>query len=164
MYIIFKCKSFNMSGIIYRGERVWKNWKIFLINKIRTLDENISWETILFWRWFIRKYGIDEIPQMVNLLLWDMVFFWVRPIEQIEFDKKSPTFKKLYTEKKPGIFWWHAISEMRWREYTKRDDEIFLRLQKIIEKKDVKEKVKFYTAVFAYCVLQTLWWHEKIKK
>ncbi len=151
-------------SMLYRWDRVGKNGESFTIFKIRTLKENTQIEEILPGRWFLRKYGLDEIPQIINLILGDMSFFGVRPLGQKEFTQQNQNFQHLYIQKKPGICWGHWISNYLWEEYTKRHDEIFLRLQKIIERKSFSKQVAFYTMIFWQSLLQVLWWHEDIDK
>lgn len=51
----------------------------------------------------MRKTGFDEIPQFINILLWDMTLFWWRPIPQAEYDSLTEGMRKRYSEQKPGF-------------------------------------------------------------
>ena len=57
-------------------ERIGKKKKIFKIYKFRTMDNN----KITALGRFLRKTGIDEIPQLINIFLGDMNFIGPRPL------------------------------------------------------------------------------------
>ena len=101
--------KFNSSGpIFYKQRRVGKNGKIFIIYKIRTMIENAESETGPVWAkksdprvvkggWFLRKYHIDELPQLFNVLKGEMSFVGPRPErpEIIErFNHHIPNYDK----------------------------------------------------------------------
>lgn len=78
---------------IFKQRRVGKGGRVFTIYKLRTMrlgDEplhiNSPFEMELFEKYritrlgtFLRKYHIDEVPQLVNILKGDMVFVGHRP-------------------------------------------------------------------------------------
>lgn len=98
--------------VFYRGFRVGKDGKLFKIFKFRTMEKDADRKGIdstaaddsritRIGR-FLRKYNIDELPQLVNILKGEMSFVGPRP--QVKWATE------LYTEKerviltlKPGL-------------------------------------------------------------
>lgn len=104
--------------IFYLQERDGRNLKIFKLIKFRTMfvaADKLGYLTIgtKDYRitrsgYYLRKYKLDELPQLFNVLIGDMSFVGPRP----EVDK----YVKLYTTKqlrvlsvKPGITDWASI-------------------------------------------------------
>lgn len=104
--------------IFYRGERVGLHGKLFSIFKFRTMvvdaekigasstseDDSRITETGRF----LRKYKLDEFPQLINVLIGDMSLVGPRP--------EVKKFTDLYTDKekviltvRPGITDWASI-------------------------------------------------------
>jgi len=70
----------------------------------------------------IEKYSIDEIPQFVNVLLWNMSIIGPRPHQPREVSKYKIKQKRLLTIK-PWITW---MAQVNWREKNTFDDETAL--------------------------------------
>jgi lipopolysaccharide/colanic/teichoic acid biosynthesis glycosyltransferase len=104
--------------IFYLQERDGRNLKVFKLIKFRTMfvaADKLGYLTIgtKDYRitksgYYLRKYKLDELPQLFNVLIGDMSFVGPRP----EVDK----YVKLYTSKqlrvlsvKPGITDWASI-------------------------------------------------------
>lgn len=98
--------------IIYAQERIGKNWKKFKILKFRTMIKNadkvglgITSEDdnrILKSGKFLRKFKLDELPQLFNVLMGEMSLVGPRP----EIDKYVSMFKQDYDtilKIKPGL-------------------------------------------------------------
>lgn len=155
-----------MNSLIYSGERIWKGWKKFTQYKIRTLKEHDSPNSeIIPWRKFIRKYWIDEIPQIVNLLLGEIGIFWVRPHRERQLQKKKKHIQEMYIANKPWFIGAHAISQYLWEEYnTWKHDEMFMRLQSRKAKESIAKRVEFHCFLVYQTALQVLAWHENVEK
>ena len=98
---------FQGSPIFFTQKRVGKNFKVFKIIKFRTMKpkagKNVTIfgdKRITYWGKILRKYKIDELPQIYNILLGDMRFIGPRPEVSEYFDKNS--FKFL-DDVKPGL-------------------------------------------------------------
>lgn len=98
--------------VIYKQERVGKNNHIFQLLKFRSMFINAEKHTGPKWAEendpritrigrFIRKFRIDEIPQMVNILKGDMSLVGPRP--------ERPHFVRILSEKDPSYNERHLI-------------------------------------------------------
>lgn len=63
------------------------------------------------WKW-IEKYSIDELPQFINLIIWNMSLVWPRPHQPREVEKYSLDERRVLTIK-PWITW---MAQVNWRE------------------------------------------------
>lgn len=94
------------------AERVGKNSKIFKLIKFRSMiidarkvnifSTSSNDKRITFIGKIIRKYKIDEIPQLLNILYGDITFVGPRPNVISDVNKYNQVEKKLL-EVKPGI-------------------------------------------------------------
>ena len=141
--IIIKIDS--KGSIFYVHERVGKNDKKIKVIKFRTMYSNSDEifnkmpeykkkqyytnykiyddERVTKFGKFLRKYYIDEIPQLFNVLKGDMSIIGPRPIIYEETLKYGNNREKLLSVK-PGItgYWQvNAYSEMRYDERIKNE-------------------------------------------
>ncbi len=115
LIIAFKIKKTSKGNIFFIQDRVGINGKLFSIIKFRSMVENaengipkLSSENdkrITTFGRTMRKYRIDELPQLINVLKGDMSLVGPRPersfyIEQIT--KTAPQYQ-LLQRVKPGI-------------------------------------------------------------
>lgn len=108
--------------ILFRQQRVGKNEEIFTIYKFRTMQVNTSARQA---KWasdedprvtkvgrFLRKFRIDETPQLLNILKGEMSLVGPRP-EQPEFvaqlEKQIPYYAVRHVVK-PGLTGWAQIN------------------------------------------------------
>ncbi|QTN39308.1 sugar transferase [Cryomorphaceae bacterium] len=114
--------AFSSPGpIFYKQERVGLNRKPFYIIKFRSMFQDaekagpqLSSEQdprITKWGRIMRKFRLDELPQLWNVLIGDMSFVGPRPerqfyIEQIE--QEAPHYRHLHRVK-PGITSWGMV-------------------------------------------------------
>ena len=117
--ILIKLES--RGPIFYRQERVGENGKVFKLLKFRSMVENAEangpvWaeandkRITRVGRW-IRKWRLDEIPQMFNVLKGDMSFVGPRPERPyfVEILRKEIRYYDRRFSVKPGITGWAQI-------------------------------------------------------
>lgn len=134
LYILVWCSSEGPA--IYRQERIGLHGRSFQILKFRTMTIHAEGKTpqlsadddprITRIGKFLRKYRLDELPQMWNILRGDMSIVGPRPerryfIKQIE--KQAPYYCLLY-KIRPGLTSWGPIKV----GYTDTLDKMIRRL------------------------------------
>jgi lipopolysaccharide/colanic/teichoic acid biosynthesis glycosyltransferase len=103
---------YDFKNPFYLSERVGKNLKKFNMIKFRTMIVDAEKSKIFSTKKddnritpignFLRKYKIDEIPQIFNVILGDMTFVGPRPNVSYEVNLYSEQEKKILNVK-PGI-------------------------------------------------------------
>jgi lipopolysaccharide/colanic/teichoic acid biosynthesis glycosyltransferase len=126
--IIFDSKG----GIFYMQTRIGKNLQPFKLYKFRTMQSGSDKKGLLTVGkrdnritkvgYYLRKYKLDELPQLINVLIGNMSFVGPRP----EVEK----YVKLYNENqlqvfkvKPGITDWASIKYVNENEILAKSDQ-----------------------------------------
>lgn len=116
LYILIRCES--KGGGFYAQERIGKDGKPFKLYKFRSMRKDSDKGSLITigghdpritrMGYFIRKYKLDELPQLWNVFIGDMSLVGPRP----EVEK----YTRLYTEEQkmvlsvcPGITDWASI-------------------------------------------------------
>lgn len=121
-------------SVFFIQERVGKNGKIFYPFKFRTMEngainkglgvtvsENDSRITRI--GKFLRKWGVDEFPQLINVLKGEMSLVGPRPTLKYQIEKYND-FQKKRLLVKPGLAGWaliHGRNLLNWEERIKYD-------------------------------------------
>lgn len=127
-------KLSSKGRVFYIQERVGENNKIFKLIKFRTMIENAEQETgpslsyaqdprVTKIGKFLRKYHIDEIPQLINVLKGEMSLVGPRP-ERPEFLKeiiKIVPYFEYRVRLKPGIT---GLAQVEGKYETPPEDKI----------------------------------------
>ncbi|RLB08966.1 MAG: hypothetical protein DRG39_08145, partial [Deltaproteobacteria bacterium] len=120
--------------VFFRQERVGKNGKIFKIWKFRTmvmgavsqgLGFNVARDDPRITRVgkFLRRWGLDELPQLINVLKGEMSIVGPRPTLKYQVDRYD-AFQRQRLLMKPGITGWaliHGRNLLSWEERIKYD-------------------------------------------
>jgi lipopolysaccharide/colanic/teichoic acid biosynthesis glycosyltransferase len=104
--------------VIYRGSRVGRHGKLFAMLKFRTMVVNAESlggsataaddPRITRIGKFLRRYKLDELPQLLNVLAGDMSFVGPRPEVKKYVDMYGPEEKTILAVR-PGITDWASI-------------------------------------------------------
>lgn len=85
-------------GFLFVQDRVGYQGKIFKCYKIRTMDEDGN---VTGLGRFLRKFGLDELPQVLNVLKGETAIFGPRPLIPAEVDQEY--IDKVLSKRKPGF-------------------------------------------------------------
>jgi lipopolysaccharide/colanic/teichoic acid biosynthesis glycosyltransferase len=159
--IAIAIKIDSKGPVFYRQERLGKHGKVFRIFKFRTMvtgaehigtglftDGNDSRITKV--GFFLRKYSLDELPQLINVLLGDMSLIGPRPpvpYHPYPFNNYPEKYRVRFLYR-PGITGWaqvHGRTNLTWTQRLEYDIQyhnkinffldlkiVFLTLKKII--------------------------------
>ncbi len=121
LYAALRVKLSSPGPIIYSQERVGYKGKKFRIHKFRSMWEDAEKsgpalssphdERITPWGKTMRKWRIDELPQLWNILKGEMSLVGPRPERQFYIDqilRKAPYFRYLL-KVKPGLTSWGMV-------------------------------------------------------
>jgi exopolysaccharide biosynthesis polyprenyl glycosylphosphotransferase len=119
--VIIITKLSSVGSIFYSQERVGLKGKEFIIYKFRSMYANAEQAgpalssdndlRITKWGKFMRKWRIDELPQLWNILIGDMSFVGPRPERRIYIDSilKTAPYYRYLLKVKPGLTSWGMI-------------------------------------------------------
>ncbi|MBM4054160.1 MAG: sugar transferase [Planctomycetes bacterium] len=115
-------KTTSEGSIFYTQERMGKDTRKFTIIKFRTMIHNAESQTGAVYAAdndhritkvgkFLRKWRLDEIPQLLNVVKGDMSLVGPRPEREIfikEFEEKIPFYSQRLAVK-PGLSGWAQV-------------------------------------------------------
>ena len=157
LFVALAIKLDSSGPVFYRQDRVGQDGKTFTMLKFRSMrndaeESGPKWAPINDDRItrvgrFIRKYRLDEIPQMINVLKGGMSFIGPRPERPIFVDKfarEIPYYRRRHVVK-PGITGWaqirypygaskeDALEKLKYDLYYIRHFSIFFDISIILE-------------------------------
>ncbi len=162
MIIIAVCLYFanKGAGVFFYQERPGKDEKIFKVIKFKSMTDERDTEGNLLPNEkritpigkFIRKYSLDELPQLINILRGDMAFIGPRPL-LIKYLPLYSEEQHRRHEVRPGLSGWAQVNgrnNISWTEKFKLDvwyvdhvslwvdiKIIFMTIKNVISGKDV---------------------------
>lgn len=115
-------KQFTSEGVLLRINRIGKNGKIFKVYKLRTMHPYSEYlheymiKTYGFnekgkiqndfrtakWAKIFRKYWLDEIPQLLNVIKLQMKIVGIRPVSESYFNSLPKEIQEKRIMHKPG--------------------------------------------------------------
>ena len=108
----------SKGGIFYRQERIGKNGIAFRLFKFRSMRPDSDKKGLLTvgsrdnritkTGYYIRKYKVDELPQLINVLIGDMSLVGPRPEVKKYTDLYNAEQKKVLSVQ-PGITDWASL-------------------------------------------------------
>ncbi len=107
----------NNGSAFFFQERPGKNERIFKIIKFKTMNDKTDAngellppsERLTKTGVFVRKYSLDEIPQLLNVIKGDMSLIGPRPL-LIRYLPRYNAFQKQRHNIKPGITGWAQVN------------------------------------------------------
>jgi undecaprenyl phosphate N,N'-diacetylbacillosamine 1-phosphate transferase len=120
----------NSKGpVLFKQVRVGEDSKLFKIYKFRTMVKNSSKNRcdynlckgdskITYVGNFLRKWSLDELPQLINIIKGEMSFIGPRPTLEYQV-KQYNDFQRKRLNMKPGITGWAQVNgrnSLTWEE------------------------------------------------
>ena len=121
LLIALVTKIASKGPIIYSQERVGLKGKPFIIFKFRSMETDAEKNgpalstdydaRITKWGKFLRKWRLDELPQLWNILKGDMSFIGPRPERRIYIDQilQTAPYYRYLLKVKPGLSSWGMV-------------------------------------------------------
>ncbi len=121
LLIAFITKMGSAGPVLYTQERVGLKGKPFVIYKFRSMQTNAEKDgpalsadfdpRITAWGRHLRKWRLDELPQLWNILKGDMSFIGPRPERRIYIDQilQTAPYYRYLLKVKPGLSSWGMV-------------------------------------------------------
>ena len=139
----------------YRGKRVGKNGKIFRIFKFRSMvvdaeklggpSTSADDPRLTKFGKFLRRYQLDELPQLINVLKGEMSFVGPRPEVPSEVETYDEETKNIILSVKPGMTDLATLSDIHEEEILRGSPDPHQTYREIIKPQKIrlaKEYVK----------------------
>ena len=121
LYVALRVKFSSKGPVIYSQERIGYKGKPFIMYKFRSMHMNAEKNgpllssnndpRITHWGKIMRRWRLDELPQLWNILLGEMSFVGPRPERKFYIDQvieRFPYYKYLL-KVKPGLTSWGMV-------------------------------------------------------
>ncbi len=121
LYSIIRLKISSKGDVFFSQERIGYKGKVFTMYKLRSMYPNAEKDgpmlssdndiRITPWGRVMRKWRLDELPQLWNIFIGDMSFVGPRPERKFYIDQLvvlQPEYKYLF-KVKPGLTGWGMV-------------------------------------------------------
>lgn len=160
LFIAWRVRRSSVGPVIFKQERIGQHAKPFVMYKFRSMNVDAekdgpqlshdSDNRITKWGRTMRKWRLDELPQLFNVLAGDMSLVGPRPERQHYIDqlqKAAPYYKQLL-KVRPGITSWGQVkygyaSNLEEMKQRLRFDILYLENMSIA----LDIKILFYTVL-----------------
>jgi len=139
--------------VFYRGERVGKDGKPFRIFKFRTMVKDAEKmggpstsaddPRLTKFGKFLRKYKLDELPQLINVLKGEMSLVGPRPEVPSEVETYNEETKKIILSVKPGMTDLATLANLHEEEILKGSEDPHQTYRKLIKPRKLKLAVEY---------------------
>lgn len=117
--IVVAIKLISPGPALYNGVRIGKDGKQFRMHKFRTMVRNADKiggpstagddPRLTSVGKFLKKFQLDELPQLINVLKGEMSLVGPRPEVPLYVDMMSPEEKRVILSVRPGITDWASL-------------------------------------------------------
>jgi lipopolysaccharide/colanic/teichoic acid biosynthesis glycosyltransferase len=149
----WKIKKTDGGPVFYVGERIGKNGKSFKMLKFRTMvvnAEKIGGSStasddprLTKISLFLKKYQIDELPQLINVLRGEMSLVGPRPEVKMYVDMMTEEEKKIILSVRPGMTDFASLWNFHEGEILKGAADPEIAYQKLIRPKKLELQMKY---------------------
>jgi lipopolysaccharide/colanic/teichoic acid biosynthesis glycosyltransferase len=139
--------------VFYRGERIGKDGKPFRIFKFRTMVKDAEKlggpstsaddPRLTKLGKVLRKYKVDELPQLINVLKGEMSLVGPRPEVPSEVETYNEETKKIILSVKPGMTDLATLANLHEEEILKGSEDPHQTYRKLIKPRKLKLAVEY---------------------
>jgi len=119
LFTAIAIKLSSPGPVLYNGMRVGKGGKLFAMHKFRTMVQNADKiggpstagddPRLTRIGKFLKKFQLDELPQLFNILKGEMSLVGPRPEVPLYVDMMTPEEKKVILSVRPGMTDWASM-------------------------------------------------------
>ena len=153
LVVAFVIKINSKGPVFFRGTRIKKDGKRFKIFKFRTMvvdadklggPSTASDDSRLtkIGKW-LKKYQLDELPQLINVLLGDMSLVGPRPEVPFYVNMFTDEEKEVILSVKPGLTDWASLWNFHEGELLKGSSDPEKAYQEKIRPKKIRLQIKY---------------------
>lgn len=144
---------------VYKIRTMYKNAESnFPVEEIMNGNKPINDARIIPSRKWMRKYGIDELPQIINIIKGDMNFIWSRPIDIHYKNNLDDYYFDIRKKQKPGVFWSYTFFDKKWTRSLQQNANIYAKLLNKYKNEWWTKLYKFYIRTLFKNVKAILQW------
>lgn len=162
-FLLIACfiKSDSKGPVFFRQKRVGLNEEPFFIHKFRTMSNEAEKKglkitvgadpRITRTGHFLRKYKLDEFPQLIDVLIGKMSIVGPRPEVPVYVEKYPAPLRKKIFSMKPGITDWASVKFKNENEILSRSSDP----EKAYIEEVLPIKLSYYESYFDQASLKT---------